>query len=802
MLKNHLIIAWRNLKRNKLYSFITITSLAVAFSVSIVLFLVAYSHLSYDSFHEEKKQLFKTSLFTNSSQGIGINSTLPLPLKSALENEIPNIEAAVRVMGSVEHISYKNKNVERLITRTDPEFLEIFNFPIVLGNKTNALSGLQNVVLSKSTALAIFGETNPIGKEIKLGKKGKENFFTVTAIVEDAPRNSSIKYDAVVRVETLDGYPLNSTRWDVNSANVYIKLSHEGNKPSLQSKLNLLLEKYYPEQLTQLKTIHPKAKNTSELMSLTLTNIEDVHFSGLHSAPLLLVYAIMALGVFILLIACFNFINLNMAHAFKRSRELGVRKTLGAFKGQLFSQLYGEALLLYLIGFILGVVLAVRLVPFFNAQFGGGIEVSTLLELDFVMIILGIFFLVTFIAGGYPALKMTNLNLVQILKGNVSTKKPGVLRNTLVVSQFAISSLLICISMVAGQQLDFLREKPIGFEKDQVVSIPVGNRVEGRKVLNRMRNELAQDPDVISISGSKANLGRGRDRRTSRESVDFLYNQAQIYTDRLFVDYDYLETLGISLVQGRTFSREHAADSINAVVVSESLVKAMGETEPIGKFFGGENNTSGNQIIGVVSDFNIVSPLNETKPIVLHLSNSEAINYIFVKIQSDNPQLIMKKLSSTWEKVAMDSEFKASFLDENLQAWYEGEKTMTTIFGYASAIAIFLSCMGLFAISLLVIESRTKEIGIRKIMGASISIVVKMISLHFLRLVFVSLLISLPIAWFIVQSWLENYEYQMKINPFTFILIGIVVALVALATVSYHTIKAALVNPVKSLRTD
>jgi len=802
MFKNYIKIAWRNLKRNKLHSFINITGLAVAFSVSIVLFLVAYLHLSYDSFHNERSQLFRTSLFTNSVHGVGISSTMPLPLKSALENDIPDVEVAVRVLGSVENISYQDKSIARSITRTDPEFFEIFNFPILVGDKITALSDLQNIALDKSTATALFGDADPLGKEIKIGKRGNEKSYSVSAVVNDAPRNSSIRFDAVARVDALDNYAESNARWDVNNSNIFIKLSNNSNPQLVQSKLNSLVEKYYPEQLAQLKIERPEVEHTSDLMGLNLTNIEDIHFSGPKSAPLLLIYAIMALGAFILLIACFNFVNLNIAHAFKRSRELGVRKTLGAFKGQLFAQLWGEAFLLYSIGFVLGVALATQLVPFFNAQFGGGISISTMLEPEFIAIIFGVFLMVTFIAGGYPALKMTNFNLVQILKGNVSRKKPGVLRNTLLVSQFALSSLLICVSVIAGQQLDFLKEKPIGFEKEQVVSIPVGNIEDGRKVLERMRNELASDPNIVSVTGSKNNLGRGRDRVTGRENVDFIYNQNQINTDWVLADFDYLKTLGIPIVQGRGFSRDFATDSINAVVVSESFLTAMGEPDPIGKFFGGETSTSGNQIIGVVSDFNVVSPSEDTMPIVLHLSSNEAINYIFVKTSSDDPHLAMEKLSSAWEKATSDSEFKGSFLDENLESWYEVEKTMTTIFGLASAIAIFLSCMGLFAISMLVIESRTKEIGIRKVMGASINNVVRMISLHFLKLVLISLLIALPIAWFIGQSWLENYEYQMEINPLTFILVGILVALVALITVSYHTIKAAIVNPVKSLRTE
>lgn len=802
MFKNNLKLAWRNLRRNKLHSFINITGLAIAFSISIVLFLVAYLHLSYDSFHEDKEQLFRTSLFTNSIQGMGISSTMPLPLKSALETEIPGVDAAIRIMGTIENISYQDKSITRSVTRTDKDFFEIFNFPVLVGTKTTAIADIHNIALDESTAMAIFGDTDPIGKEVEIGKKGNEKTYTVSAVIQNAPKNSSIRFDAVARIEAMDDYVVSNTRWDLNNCNVFIKLADNSNSQLVQSKLSSLVERYYPQQLAQLKTERPEIEITSDLMSLNLTNIKEIHFSGPKSAPLLLIYAIMALGIFILLIACFNFINLNIAHAFKRSRELGVRKTLGAFKGQLFGQLWGEAFLLYFIGFVLGVALATQLVPFFNAQFGGGIDISTMFELEFIAIVFGVFLLVTFVAGGYPALKMTNFNLVQILKGNVSKRKPGVLRNSLLVSQFALSSLLICVSIIAGQQLDFLKSKPIGFEKEQVVSIPVGSVEDGRKVLDRMRNELATDPNVISIAGSKNNLGRGRDRRTGRENVDFIYNQNQIFTDWVLADYDYLKTLGIPVVKGRGFSRDYATDSVNAVVVSESFVKAMGEEDPIGKFFGGETSTSGNRIIGVVPDFNVVSPSEETMPVVLHLSASESINYIFVKTRSDNPQLAMQNLYLAWEKVTSGSEFNASFLDENLQAWYEAEKTLSTIFGLASAIAIFLSCMGLFAISLLVIESRTKEIGIRKVMGASINTVVTMISFQFLKLVLLSLLIALPIAWFASQSWLENYEHQVQISPFTFILVGIVVVLVALFTVSYHTIKAATANPVKSLRTE
>jgi len=802
MLKNYLKIALRHVHRNRLHATIHILGLAVAFSVCTLLFLISYFHLSFDSFHKEKSRLYQTSRFENNTQGPQLTSNMPLPIAEALRTDIADIEATVIInRGRPENISFQDKELNRVIVRTDPQFFEVFNFPVVSGNEVTALSGIQDIALSESTANDIFGETNPIGKELKVGKTGAEQIYIVSAILKDAPKNSSIRFDAIARIESFANYVENKNNWGSNAHNVFVKISEKSNPQQVESKLVPFVEKYYQEQLEQLKIEHPESAKTSELLSLGLTNIEDVHF-GRRGAPKALIYAIMALGAFILLIACFNFINLNMAQSFKRSRELGVRKTLGAYKMQLFLQLWGEAFFVYFIGFVIGIALTSQLIPAFNAQFGGGVEISTLLEPTFLVIMTVVFIGVTLIAGGYPALKMANFGLVEILKGKVSTKKPGMLRNSLLISQFAISTLLICTSIIAAQQLDFLKQKPIGFEKEQVISIPIGYQNDGRKVLTRMRNELAGDPTFVNIAGSGGNLGRGRDRSTSRSIVSFVYGENQIQTDWLLGDFDFLKTLEIPIVEGRDFNKNFATDTVNAVVVTESFVKAMGESDPIGKYFGGEDETSGNRIIGVVPDFNVHSPSEQTLPVAIHLSANEAINYIFVKVRSDDPAEAMGRLEPVWKNVGEKTVFNASFLNENLQAWYEMERVITSIFGIASGIAIFLSCLGLFAISLMVIQLRIKEIGIRKVMGASVSSIVSMLSVHFLKLVSVGLLIALPLAWFAMQRWIQGYEYRIEISPFTFILVGVLVASVAVLTVSFHAIKAALMYPVKSLRTD
>lgn len=803
MFKNYIKTAWRNIWKNKLHSFINIAGLSVAFSICILLFLVCYFQFSYDSFHSDEDRLFRISLFSNTPNGEQLSTQMPFPLKDALVNDIPDIDNAVIVnMGRRENITYKDKHLERVVLRTDPDFFEIFNFPIIDGYKAAPLGDIQDIALSEGTAKALFGDVNPVGKEIQIGRSGEQKYFTVAALIKDCPKNSSISFDAVARIESHFNYAGLKDNWEAGSSNIFIKIAQNSSGKITEQKLKAIVEDHYSARLEQLKSEHSKSFENQDLLSMRLTRMEDVHFSGDRSTPLALVYAILGLGAFILLIACINFVNLNMAMAFKRSRALGIRKTFGAFRGQLFLQMWGEAFLLYLTGLFLGVLISVQLIGIFNAQFDARIQIATLMEPGFIAIILGVFLIVTLIAGGFPAMKMANFNLVEILKGNISTKKPGALRNSLLIGQFAISSLLISVSWIASRQLDYLREKPIGFDKEQVVSIPVGEFQDGRKILSRLRNTFSGDADILSLTGAGSNLGRGRDRTTSRTTVGIDYNQTHLEADWLLTDTDYLKTLGIPILRGRDFNPNIAADSINAIVVTESFAKAMGETDPVGKYIGGDENTTGNQIIGVVPDFNAYSPSELSLPIAMHVSPREALSYIFVKVKSQDPQAIIKKLETEWEKASGNAAFNASYLNENLQAWYEQELILTTVFGLASAIAIFLSCLGLFAISLLVIESRTKEIGIRKVMGASVNGIVGMISLHFLKLVLVSLLIALPVAWYAMQQWLENYSYRININPLTFIGVGLLVVSIALITVGYHSIKASLVNPVKSLRTE
>ncbi|MDO1450864.1 permease prefix domain 2-containing transporter [Rhodocytophaga aerolata] len=801
MFQSYLTIALRTLWRSKGYTSLNIAGLSVAFCICTFLFLTVHFQLSFDSFHQGKDRIFQTYFFKNEPEGANWSDNMPMPLTPALKASYPEVQGATRVLYSGHSsISYKGKRVDKNVVLTDPDFLRLFSFPMLKGHPENALRDLSSIIISEKLAGVIFGKEDPIGKVLQLGSEGKQKGYMVSGVIADPPENSTLRYDAVIRIENAGNYLSTQNQWDAFFMQTYIKLAPGVDKAAFENKLKPFADQYLAEEFSRLKNKGARPDKAGDLFAIRLVNLSDVHFGPTGNKASL--YQLVCLAFVILLIACFNFTNLSMARCFTRAREVGVRKTLGARKGQLFVQIWGEAILLCLAGFIAGLLLTYVLTPGFNTFFGAHLTLQYMWQPGVILLLLTLFVGVALIAGGYPALFMSKFNPVEVLKGKVSLKRPGILRNSLIVMQFAMSALLACCTVIALQQEQYLRSMPTGFEKEQVISIPVGNKADGRQVLARLRNRLAGDPTVISITGSDVNLGYGKDGVSSRSAFSFTYNGREVSTDWLLVDYNYLKTLSIPLLAGREFNPAIPTDSVNRVIITQSMADMLGEGEPVGKIIRDDNNpeAKGNEVIGVIADFHLYGATSKLHPITMHMSHHEPINYIFVRITPQSLQGAISRLQGAWKQAAPGTEFLGSFVDENVDAMYEDQKRFSHLLTLASGIAVLLSCAGLFAIALLVIEQRTKEIGIRKVLGANVSSIILVLSKEFVKLVLISLSIAIPVAWWLMQEWLANFPYQIAISGWVFAGVGAAALLVALLTISVHSIKAALANPVKALR--
>ncbi|MDB5243033.1 MAG: hypothetical protein JWP57_3658, partial [Spirosoma sp.] len=794
---------------SKVYAAINVVGLATAFCICVFLLLTAYLHLTYDSFHKDGDRIFQTYFFSNDPEKPIKTGGMPLPFTPALKADYPELEGVTRVMvGRKTLVEANGTYYDKLINFTDPDFLTVFSFPLLSGNRSNVLSELSSIVISENMAKDVFGTTNPVGKHLRVGSDGNKKEYIVTGVVADAPDNSSVRYDALVRIENSPNYQHTKDNWVDFTHNVFLKLPPQVNQKAFEGRLKPFSKKYFQNSIEELTKKKARPDQAGDLFAVRLQKLSDVHFNrdlaDNKGTPIAVIYVLLGMAFFILSIASINFINLSIARSFTRAREVGVRKSMGAGKGGLFAQVWGESALICVVAFGIGSLLAYLLLPIFNAQFGAKLKLATALQPGFVGLSLGVIALVTLVAGGYPAWQMAKFNTVDVLKGKMTSRRPGGLRNALIVTQFALSCLLTCCTIIAFQQVDHMRQSPLGFDKEQVISLPVGSQSNGRQVLQRLRDKLANDPTVLSITGTSVNLGRGKDRVQSRSTTGFTNEGKKISTDILLVDYDYLKTLNIKLLAGRDFSRAYASDSTNRVLITQSMAKMMGKKNPVGLLLGDDDDTTGikSQIIGIVPDFQLYSVAEGARPITMHLSNSEPIHYVFVRVSPQSLAGSMDRLKKVWAEVAPQSPFMGSFLDENVDAWYQNEEQLSQVLSLASGVAILLSCIGLFAIALLMIEQRTKEIGVRKVLGASIPGIVFLLSRDFIKLVLIALCIAVPLAWFGMKAWLNNYTYRIDISPWVFVVVGLSAILIALLTVSFQSIKAALMNPVNSLRNE
>ncbi|MBD2757021.1 ABC transporter permease [Spirosoma validum] len=805
MLSNYLKVAFRTLWKNRTHTLINIVGLSVAFGTGVLLFLTATFELSYDTFHTDSDRIFQIYFLSSNRDGTpDRGSTMPYPISPALKAEFPEIEGVTRWFNRTAGIRRNDQTYTKNVRMVDADFLQMFTFPLRKGNSKTAMNSLSDIIISETMAKDIFGTEDPVGKPLQLRISDNWQTFNVTAVANNAPKNSSFDFDALIRSENAGDYALNKGRWDVGNHDVFIKLKPGTDPQTLQRRTQATMDKYFASDFKNRQEQGFPKNRLGFQRSLLFQPLSSVHFDteithGLGISRTY-VFTLLLVGLFILAIACINFINLTIAQSLSRAREVGVRKSLGAQRGQLFGQIWGETLLLCFAALLLGLGMAYSVLPTFNRLFQSQLTIADFLQPIVLAITFLGFLVITLVAGGYPSWYVTRFNAVEVLKGTVKVSRPGLLRNSLIVTQFTIACLLIVCTVIVRQQITYLQQKPMGLDKEQVISIPVGNELNGNEALKAIRNRLSNQPNIVAVSGSGVNIGAGLDGSSNRMMFGFAYNKRDVLCDWLRIDTDYLKTMGIKLIQGRDFSPGFSTDSSTSVLITQSMAKQLGEANPVGKYIKPDQKQF--QIVGVVSDFNLYSLHQEAKPIALQMQTNDPVRYVLIRVNPQNLTGAMDIIKTAWKTIAPKQEFIGSFLDENTERWYKREERLSNIFSAAAGIAIVLSCMGLFAIALLTIQQRTKEIGVRKVLGASVFSIVGLLSKDFMKLVIAAIIIASPIAWYAMDKWLADFAYKIDIEWWVFAVAGLLAITIALLTVSFQSVKAALMNPVKSLKTE
>lgn len=807
MIRNYLKIALRNLWKHKTNTLINLLGLTVAFTICLLLLLSVYYEFSFDKFHKNPQDLYRAYFSVQLPERTELQPSMPEPMLKALKEQFPVVEYGTRYNRNGCEIAYKDKHFFKELVFCDADIFSMFSFPLEKGNAPQALAGRNNIVITRSLADAIFGKDDPIGRQLRVQSGGPWKVFTVSAVTTDMPANSSIRFDAAVQFEHGYTYPNSVGRWDVTNHDIFLRLKPGADEAAFEKAAQGFISKQYTDYIGDLKRDGAQPAANGLYMQLLLQPLLDAHTDMNMRGPGTTVsrsylHMLLAVAVFVLFIACINFINLSVGRSFTRSREVGLRKTLGALPFQVGMQFWGEAAIICMMALLISIPLFYAVLPQYKLIFGSSLETAVLQQPMVIASVIGGLLLVTVLAGGYPALVMTRMDAVNILKGKLKLKTSGGLRNGLIIGQFAIAILLIGCTLIAWKQLSFLRARPLGYNSSQVVSIPVGQEVDGREALALLRQKLAAEPSVLSVSGISNNLGTGADWGSYSFSVGFDYHNRAINMAWLNVGYDFTKTLDLPMQYGRDFSQGFGADS-SGIIINEQMARKMGVINPVGEVLLLESmNNMQLKVLGVVKDFNFQSLHRPVEPMGLVMYADMPINYLLVKVRPDNLPVIMGKLKTIWAQIAPRSEFKGSFIDENINRQYNREERFTQIFVYAAVVAIVLSCLGLFALAVLAIMQRTREIGIRKALGASAGSIVQLITKDFVKLICIAMIIATPLAWYFMHTWLENFAFSVQIKWWWLLAAGLLALAVALCTIGYQSLRAAFANPVKSLKTE
>ena len=794
MFKNYFKTAFRNLARNKIYSFINVAGLSLGLACAMLIMLYVKDEVSFDRFHKNVDNIYRV-VSQRKENKIPVTGLLQGP---RFTQNVPGIKSFVRVDSRYEDIKTGTTIQSQSVLHVDSNFFSVFTFPLLSGNPETCLTEPHSIVLSEDIAKKQFNTTDAAGKIIMIKEDSTFVPYKVTAVAKRCPQNSSIQFDVLMPFKESEADAKDTHNWFNSFLNTFVVLDEKANRQTVEKQMQSFYVSDAKQTLEEMLKIDGGNLDDIPLGTYFLQPYPDMHLSpdlpagnGLTNAgnPMYS-YILSGIALFVLLIACINFVNLSIARSVRRAKEVGIRKVMGGERKQLIMQFLGESFLLCTIAFVFAIMLVQLMLPMFNNLSNKALSIAYLLDAKLIAGYIILYVTTGLLAGFYPALILSGYNPVQTLYGRFHISGKNYLQKSLVVLQFTLASFLIIATFIIYAQFNFLTKTDLGYDDNNLVIVNKNNLTNAD--VGVFKNELLSNPDIIGVSAKNAGVwGTG-----TKNSIG-----STIYFSGETVDENYLPLLEIPLIAGRNFSTAFPADATQSVIVNESFVKKANWKNPIGEtiqMLGSSNQTY--HVIGVVKDYHFASLTKKITPQLFTMNGSYGTYYI--KIKPNTATASLQSIQKTYQQLYPLSPYSYTFKnDENRMQYADVEKWKQVIL-FGAILTIFISCIGLFGLSVLSAEKRTKEIGIRKVLGASVKSIVTNLSADFIKLVVLALVIASPLAYMAANTWLQNFPYRIEISWWLFGLSSILVMMIALITISFQSIKAAIANPVKSLRTE
>ena len=785
MFRNYLTVAYRNLVRYKVYSAINITGLAIGIAFCILTFLYVRHEWSFDAFHEKADRIYRIYNKGKVGEGSDASAAMPGPLGPKLAEAFPTqMQHVVRIFNTSRTLQYGDHASQERVIYVDPGFWDVFSFPLIKGDPATALNSKDAIVISETAAQKFFGNTDPMGKTVSFTRNTKVHQALITGIVKDIPETSSIQFGCIQSYENVED-ALNSWNYTGNTS-TYVLLQDQVRVEDIEKLLPRFINWSWPI--------------TGENQELKLQPLADVHFSPNIRAPEPATdpaysYILLCITALVLFVACVNFMTLALGRSASRAREIGIRKVVGAHKPQVIVQFLTESVLLSLIAFVIGLALSELLLPLFNNLMAQKLSIAAHLDGLAFALLMGLTLIVGLLAGTYPAFVLSGFMPIHVLKGRLKIISAGLFSQFLVVFQIAMSAVLVISALIMTSQLDYLRTKPLGFDSEHLIAVSRLSKLRdlGPKGIETYRDALLSHHAILGVTPIYHMMRNGYQSRGAVVHEGTTLKGVEIF----FVDYDFVPTLDIKLIEGRNYSRELVTDPAKSVIINQTLAKQLGPGPPLGKTLKFFDDMT---VIGVVNDFHFRSLHHKIGPALLKCVPEHQFSRLLVRVRAEDIPGTLSFMKAQWEAVTQSSGFRYSFLDEGIDRQYRTEERWHRMIGYGTLFAIFIACLGAFGLTALAVIRRTKEIGIRKILGASVTNIVRLLSREFVLLVGIANVLAWPVAYWTMSKWLSDFAYRIELGIGAFALGGVLTLLVVIGTVSLQAVKAAKMNPVEALR--